>query len=83
MDSLEGLSGSGSASESGSEQEDLLPAGVPGPSAGPGHAGLHKGLKRAKSEITVEQLEQCGYKSGPSVLLMKRHDEGEQNDWNW
>ena len=39
--------------------------------------------KRPKSSITLEDLQRAGFKGGPSVLLMRAHDEQTTNFGNW
>ncbi len=39
--------------------------------------------KKKKIELSVEDLERAGYKSGPSVLHVKAPAERGPTDWNW
>lgn len=39
--------------------------------------------KPKKGSITLDDLERAGYKSGPSVLLMKPPEEQGQTNWAW
>jgi len=59
--------GDGEASGSGGEADDAQDGGG----------------KRRKGAITLEDLQRAGYKSGPSVLLMRPPEEQGQSDWTW
>mmetsp|Transcript_38243 Transcript_38243/g.108107 ORF Transcript_38243/g.108107 Transcript_38243/m.108107 type:complete len:162 (-) Transcript_38243:52-537(-) len=39
--------------------------------------------KKRKGKIDLETLERCGYKSGPSVLLMPDSKPAGQSEWAW
>ncbi|GLC39229.1 hypothetical protein PLESTB_000394200 [Pleodorina starrii] len=40
-------------------------------------------VPKKKPALSVEDLERAGYKSGPSVLLVKPPAEQEPQNWNW
>lgn len=78
---FDGLLGDVSGSES-----DASTSGSDGEDEGAGDAP--PASKRAKPaapqpEITVEDLERAGYRSGPSVLYMKTPQDEEPQDWSW
>jgi len=68
LDALEGLSSDDDASTS--EAEDEKDEEAPA-------------TKKAKQDVTIEDLEKAGYTSGPSVLYMKAPQEQQQSDWAW
>jgi hypothetical protein len=73
-DSDSELSSSSSGSKAGSDAEEEA-AGA-GTSTGPA-------AKKQRAEVTMEDLEKAGFKSGPSVLFMKAPKEEVQTDWTW
>ncbi len=40
-------------------------------------------VPKKKPVLSLEDLERAGYKSGPSVLLLKPSSETEPQNWNW
>ena len=68
LDALEGLLSEDDASTSEAENEKDEEAPAP---------------KKAKQDVTIEDLEKAGYTSGPSVLYMKAPQEEQQLDWAW
>jgi hypothetical protein len=71
MDVLEQVSDSdpdASGSSSSSESED---------------EGAGPAPEQKKQKITFEDLEQRGYKTGPSVIYMKAPQEQQEENWNW
>jgi hypothetical protein len=90
MDALEGLSDDDDSGSSSSGSGDEGGSG----SNGEGGSGDAKKQKAAdgkavaasgaakKKEITLDDLQAQGFRTGPSVLYMKPPDEGQQN-WNW
>ncbi len=67
------LAGSDSEGDSSSEeQSDGEPTGPGAPAA-----------KKVKQELTLEQLEEAGYHSGPSVLHIRAPKEEVQQDLRW
>lgn len=91
MDALDALSSGSGSSLSGSDTEGGEDGGAgrgPGSLAPeqPGGAAAAAGAgskKKARVEITVDDLTRAGYSGGPSVLFMKAPDEGGQTDWAW
>lgn len=39
--------------------------------------------KKAKTELTIDDLQAAGYQGGPSVLYMKAPQEQRENTWEW
>jgi hypothetical protein len=68
LDALEGISSDEEASSSA--EEDDKEEEIPA-------------SKKAKPDVTIDDLEKAGYTSGPSVLYMKAPQEEQQCDWAW
>ncbi|KAG1657368.1 hypothetical protein FOA52_015922 [Chlamydomonas sp. UWO 241] len=78
---LDNLLGGGD-SDGDSDDSDAPESGS-GAENGGGEDAEAAAAKKPKKELKLEDLQRQGYKSGPSVLLMKPPEEDGQDNWNW